>query len=99
MASSVLRTVIVDSDPQVRASIRHTLATAPSLAIVGEYDDLNEAALKAPGGRPDLMIVEVPVDTARGEAWSAAAVERLARRLPETAILATTANASAEFVV
>jgi pilus assembly protein CpaE len=99
MSPSVLRTVIVDSDPQVRVFIRHTLATVPSVAIVGEYDDVNDAALKAPTGRPDVMIVEVPIDPARGDAWSAAAVERLARRLPETAILATTANASAEFVV
>ena len=99
MSPSVLRAVIVDSDPELRAAIRQTLATVPSLAIVGEYDDATEAALKAPTSRPDVMIVEVPIDPARGDAWSAAAVERLARRLPETAILATTANASAEFVV
>jgi pilus assembly protein CpaE len=99
MSPSVLRTVIVDSDPQVRASIRQMLAAMPSVTVVGEYGDVSEAALKAPGGRPDLMIVEVPVETERGDAWSATAVERLARRLPETAILATTANASAEFVV
>jgi pilus assembly protein CpaE len=99
MAASVLRAVIVDSDPELRASIRHTLATVPSMAIVGEYTDVTDAALKAPASRPDVMIVEVPIDPARGDSWSATAVERLARRLPETAILATTANASAEFVV
>jgi pilus assembly protein CpaE len=99
MSPSVLRAVIVDSDPEMRASIRHALAAIPAVAIVGEYDDVTDAALKAPAGRPDVMIVEVPIDPARGEASSAAAVERLARRLPETAILATTANASAEFVV
>src|SRR6266508_2145892 len=99
MSPSILRTVIVDSDPEVRASIRHTVAAVPSVAIVGEYADATDAALKAPTSRPDLMIVEVPIDPAKGDAWSAAAVERLARRLPDTAILATTENASAEFVV
>jgi pilus assembly protein CpaE len=99
MAASVLRAVIVDSDPELRASIRHTLATVPSMAIVGEYTDVTDAALKAPASRPDVMIVEVPIDPARGDSWSATAIERLARRLPETAILATTTNASAEFVV
>lgn len=99
MSPSVLRAVIVDSDPEVRASIRHALAAVPAVAIVGEYADATDAALKAPTSRPDVMIVEVPIDPAKGDAWSAAAVERLARRLPDTAILATTANASAEFVV
>jgi pilus assembly protein CpaE len=99
MAPSVLRTVIVDSDREARASIRHTLAAVPSVAIVGEYDDATDAALKAPSSRPDVMIVEVPVDPARGDAWSATTIERLARRLPETAILATAANDTAEFVV
>lgn len=96
---SVLRTVIVDSDPDARASIRHTLAAVPSVSIVAEYADATEAALKAASGRPDVMIVEVPIDPAQGEAWSAASIERLARRLPETAILATTDDATAEFVV
>lgn len=99
MSPSVLRTVIVDSDREARASIRHTLAAVPSVAIVGEYDDATDAALKAPSSRPDVMIVEVPIDPARGDAWSATTIERLARRLPETAILATAANATAEFVV
>jgi pilus assembly protein CpaE len=99
MSPSVLRTVIVDSDREARASIRHTLAAVPSVAIVGEYDDATDAALKAPSSRPDVMIVEVPIDSARGDAWSATTIERLARRLPETAILATAANGTAEFVV
>jgi pilus assembly protein CpaE len=98
MSPSVLRAVIVDSDREVRASIRHTLAAVPSVAIVAEYDDATDASLKAPSSRPDLMIVEVPVDPARGDAWSATTIERLARR-PETAILATAANDTAEFVV
>jgi pilus assembly protein CpaE len=99
MSPSVLRTVIVDSDPEARAAIRRALGAVPAVALVGEYEDATEAALKAPGGRPDVMIVEVPADPAQGDRWSAVAVERLARRLPETAILATTANGAAEAVV
>ena len=99
MASSVLRTVVVDSDPDVRASIRRALAGVPLVAVVDEYDDASAAALKAPASRPDVMIVEVPIDPAQGEAWSATAIERLARRLPETAIVATAQNGAAEFVV
>jgi len=98
-SAPTLRAVIVDSDPEARASIRHTLAAVSSIAVVGEHDDATEASLTAPGSRPDVMIVEVPIDPARGETWSSAAIERLARRMPETAILATTGNSTAEFVV
>jgi pilus assembly protein CpaE len=98
MSSSTLRTVIVDSDPEARAAIRHALAAVSSIALVGEYGDANEAALKAPSSRPDLMIVEVPVD-GRGDTGPAATIEKLVRRLPETAILATAANGAAEFVL
>jgi len=99
MSPSVLRTVIVDSDPQARAAIRQTLAGVPSLAIVGECADVAEAAVKAPSLRPDVMIVEVPIDPAQGDAGSSAAIERLARRLPESAIIATATDATAEFVL
>jgi pilus assembly protein CpaE len=94
-----LRTVIVDSDATARASIRHALAALPSVAIIGEYADSAEAVQQAGAARPDVVIVEIPVDAAQGEAWSAAAIERLARQLPETAIVATTENTAAEFVV
>ena len=99
MSAVTLRIVIVDSDPEARASIRHTLAGAPSITLVGEYDDVTEATLKAPSTRPDVMIVEVPIDAARGDAGPAATIERLARRLPETAILATATQGGAEFVL
>jgi pilus assembly protein CpaE len=99
MSGSSIRTVIVDSDLEARAAIRNALAGVPSIALVGEYDDATEASLKAPSSRPDIMIVEVPADAAKGEAGPATTIERLVRRLPETAILATAANGSAEFVV
>ena len=99
MTQSVLRTVIVESDPNVSASIHQALAAVPSVAIVGEYADVAEAAAKAPSFRPDVIIAEVPVDPLKGDAWSAAAVERLARRLPETAVVATANNGTAEFVL
>jgi pilus assembly protein CpaE len=98
MSASTLRTVIVDSDPEARASIRNALAAVSSFALVGEYGDATEAALKASSSRPDLMIVEIPTAGDRADAGPAT-VEKLARRLPETAILATAANGAAEFVL
>lgn len=98
-SASVLRIIIVDSDPQARAEIRQAAAAVPSVAVVAEYDDVTEATTKGPGARPDVMIVEVPGNATPGDAASGAAIERLARRLPEAAILATAANDAAEFVV
>jgi len=93
MSPSALRVGVVDSEPDARAAARRVLGAVPSVAIVGEYSDVAEAAQKAPGSRPDILIVEVAVD------GSAAAIESLARRLPGTALLATAADASPEFIV
>jgi chemotaxis response regulator CheB len=57
MTTSVLRTVIVDSDAAARAAIRHTLATVPAVVIVGEHADVTEAAQKATASRPDVLNV------------------------------------------
>ena len=98
-AQTPLRTVIVDSDAAARAAIRHALASLPSVTIVGEYADTTEAVHRAGPARPEVIIVEVQVDAAQGDGSSVAAIERLARQLPETAIVATTDNTAAEFVV
>lgn len=97
--SSVLRTIIVDADPAARATMRRTLATVPGVAIIDEYADATEAALRAAVARPDVMIVEVPVDAEGDPGAAAAVIERLSRRMPETALLATTASSSADVVV
>lgn len=99
MSPSVLRAVIVDSDADARAAIRRLLGTAPSVAIVGEYDDAADAVQKAPASRPDIMILEIPAGAPHDDAAAVASIERLARRLPDTALLATTANTSPEFLV
>jgi pilus assembly protein CpaE len=93
MSPSALRAVVVDSDPEIRAALRRLLGAMPSVAIVGEYDDAADAAVAAPASRPDVVIVEVPA------AAPVAVIERLARRLPDSALVATAAEASPEFVV
>jgi pilus assembly protein CpaE len=99
MSPITFRSVIVDADPAARAAVRHVLAAIPSVALVGEYDNVTEAALKAPGTRPDVMVVHVPVEPSESDAASAAAIELLVRRLPEAAILATASHSPAEFVL
>jgi pilus assembly protein CpaE len=97
MAFSALRAVLVDSDAGARAATRRLLADIPTITLVGEYGSLAEALLHAAATRPDLLVVEVDGD--KSAAPAVTAIEQLARKLPETAILAMGHGLSAELVI
>jgi pilus assembly protein CpaE len=97
MATSTLRAVLVDSDAGARAATRRLLADIPTVTLVGEYGGLAEALLQATAIRPDLLVVEVDGDESAAPAVTA--IEQLARKLPETAILAMGHGLSAELVI
>ena len=97
MATSTLRTILVDSDTGARAATRRLLADIPTVTLVGEYGGLAEALLQATAIRPDLLVVEVDGDESAAPAVTA--IEQLARKLPETAILAMGHGLSAELVI
>ncbi len=99
MAPSALRAVLVDSDTGARAATRRLLVDIPTVTLVGEYSDLAEALLHAAATRPDLLVVEVDADESPAAAPAVTAIAQLARKLPETAILATGHGVSAELVV
>ena len=99
MAPSALRAVLVDSDAGARAATRHVLVDIPTITLVGEYSGLAEALLHAAATRPDLLVVEVDADESPAAAPAVTAIEQLARKLPETAILATGHGVSAELVI
>ena len=94
----LLRTIIIDSDENSRASLRHTLAGTPSV-IVGEFCDLPEALRTAPAYRPDVVVVEIPVEQGRNGNGASSAIEHLSRVLPDTAILVTGPTQSAHLVI
>jgi DNA-binding NarL/FixJ family response regulator len=95
----MLRTVIIDSDPESRGLLRKTLATTPSVVVVGEYDETRQAAGDLLAQRPDLVVVEIPGDSAAGADRTAQFIHELADLLPDAAIFATGQAASAEFVI
>ena len=99
MATSVLRTVLVDSDAEARAATRRLLVDIPTVTLVGEYSSLAEALLHAAGMRPDLLVLEVDGDESPAAAMAVTTIEQLARKLPETAILAMGHGVSAELVI
>ena len=97
MAPSALRAVLVDSDAGARVATRRLLADIPTITLVGEYGGLAEALLHAAATRPDLLVVEVDGDESAASAVTA--IEQLARKLPEAAILAMGHGLSAELVI
>src|SRR2546427_544745 len=99
MAPSALRAVLVASDAGARAATRRVLVDIPTVTLVGEYSGLAEALLHAAATRPDLLVVEVDASESPAAAPAVTAIEQLARKLPETAILATGHGVSAELVI
>lgn len=94
--SSILKTVIVDSDAEARAAIRHVLGQLQSVVVVAEYADAAEALRRAGAQRPDVVIVEIRDE---GTGRPTASIEGLARALPEAAIVATGPVTSADLVI
>jgi pilus assembly protein CpaE len=97
--ATALRAVLVDSDAEARAATRRLLVDIPAVTLVGEYSDLAEALVNAVATRPDLLVVDVAADDSPTTAPAVTAIEQMARKLPETAILATGHGLSAELVV
>jgi pilus assembly protein CpaE len=99
MARSGLRAVLVNSDAEARAATRRLLADIPAVTLVGEHSDLAETLSHAAATRPDLLVVDVGGHESPAAASAVTAIEQVARKLPETAILATGHGASAELVI
>ena len=89
--SSTLRIAVIETDDSARAAVRRALIGMNSTVVVGEYADVSSGLLAASAHRADVVIVAVSDDVTP--------IERLARALPNTAILAMGPVTSAEFVI
>jgi pilus assembly protein CpaE len=100
MSSSALRTIIVDADPESRATLRGVLTSNRATTFVAEYPNITEALTEAPARGADLLIVQLP---RHGDAVDIEGAERalddLSKALPEAVIFATAPPVSAEFVI
>lgn len=94
--TSILKTVIVDSDAETRAAMRQMLVQLQSVVVVAEYADAAEAIRRVSAQRPDVVIIEIRDD---GAGRPTASIEGLARALPEAAIIATGPVTSADLVI
>ena len=97
---SVLRVVVVDSDAASRSAVRRVLGSTPSVAVLGEYADLNEAMRGSAGQGPDVFVVEVSDgEGPKAAGLSLGRLEELAHTFPDAAILATGPSGSADFII
>jgi pilus assembly protein CpaE len=98
--SSALRTLIVDSDAESRATLRGILASNRATLFVAEFSDIGEALAEGPTRGADLLIVQLPrkgdgVDVDGAER----AIEELSKAHPDAALFATAPPVSADVVI
>jgi pilus assembly protein CpaE len=94
----MLKVIVIESEGGIRAAMRRMLTQAHA-TVVAEYETVTEAYLSVASHRPDLVIVEVTDDSAATDVATARAIERLARTLPDSTIVATGPIHSAELVI
>jgi pilus assembly protein CpaE len=97
--ASLVRIVIVDSDPDSRAGLRRILGATPSVALMGDFSDIPEAIRDCQGRHPDIFIAEVPHAKGSADGWSVAPIEQLARGFPDSVVLAMGPSVSVDLVI
>jgi two-component system, NarL family, response regulator DevR len=85
----VIRVMIVDDHPLVRAAVAQAIS-APDVEMVAEAASAEEALLSAPTVRPDVLLVDIHLSGMTGVQL----VRELAPRLPDTRIVMLTVSAA-----
>jgi DNA-binding NarL/FixJ family response regulator len=91
----MIRVVVIDDHPVVRAGMVGVFAAAPDIEVVGEGED-GDAALRLAGAlRPEVMLMDLRMPRLDG----ASATAEIVRRYPEIKILiVTTYNTDADIL-
>jgi DNA-binding NarL/FixJ family response regulator len=90
----VIRVLLADDEPLVRAGIRAVLAADPELAVVAEAENGREAVELAAAHRPDVVLLDIAMPVLDG---LAAAVE-LTRTVPDVGVLMLTTSSADEHI-
>ncbi|MFG2821377.1 response regulator [Kitasatospora sp. NPDC048365] len=90
-----VKVLIVDDQPLVRRGLSLILSPDPSLEVVGEAGDGEQAVVLAERLRPDVVVMDIRMPVLDG----VAATERLARVLPGCRVLALSTFDMDEYVV
>jgi len=90
-----IRVLIADDDPLVRRALSFFVEDAADLALIGEAADGAEAIARCRDLRPDVVLMDIRMPGTDG----LAAIEVLARELPDVRVIAVTTYASDETVL
>lgn len=82
----MIRIVVADDDPVVRAGLRALLGSAEDLSVVGEAADGAEAIARVRSTRPDVVLMDIRMPHVDG----ITATRALTRSAPETGVLVLT---------
>ncbi|MER7667669.1 response regulator transcription factor [Kitasatospora sp. NPDC096128] len=94
-AATPIRVLVVDDQPLVRRGLSLILSPDPSLTVVGEAEDGEQAVAAALRLRPDVVVMDIRMPVLDG----VGATERLARVLPDCRVLALSTFDMDEYVV
>jgi RNA polymerase sigma factor (sigma-70 family) len=85
--AAVIRVLLVDDDPLVRAGLAMILASASDLSVVGEAGDGHQAVQQVRAHRPDVVLMDIRMPRLDGIAATAAL--RALPAPPEVLVLTT----------
>jgi DNA-binding NarL/FixJ family response regulator len=90
----VIRVLLADDEPLVRAGIRAVLAADPELAVVAEAGNGREAVELAAAHRPDVVLLDIAMPVLDG----LAAAAELTRTVPDVGVLMLTTFSADEHI-
>lgn len=95
MTAKVIRVVIADDEPLIRAGIRMILTSAPDIAVVAEAANGREAVELARAHAPDVVLLDIQMPVMDG----LTALGELGRAVPEVRALILTTFGEKENVL
>jgi DNA-binding NarL/FixJ family response regulator len=82
-ANKVIRVVLADDHPIVRAGVREALKELPGVEVVGEASDGREAVALVKSARPDVVFMDISMPSLNG----LEATERIIKAMPEVRVI------------
>ncbi|MEU8434315.1 response regulator transcription factor [Streptomyces sp. NPDC029216] len=95
MTAKVIRVVIADDEPLIRAGIRMILTSAPDIEVVAEGADGREAVELARSHAPDVVLLDIQMPVMDG----LTALDELGRAVPGARVLILTTFGEKENVL
>lgn len=91
----MIRVLIADDEPMIRAGVRAVLATSPGIEIVAEAPDGHAAVEQAQCHRPDVAVLDIRMPGTNG----IEAAAEIRRTVPETGIVMLTTFGEDDYIL